>query len=743
MRTTRLWRQWICRALVPALFTLASGPAAAAADQLSGVIVDQSGRVIPRAYVRVIGPAGEGAGTFADESGRFRLPWTSSGECRVQAVLAGFETTSVPCGGGREELQIVLPVAPVRESTIVTATRTAVPTSQIGATATVFGEEDLERRQTSLIADLLTATPGAMVVRSGPPGALTSLFVRGGESDYNKVLLDGIPLNEPGGTFYFSNLSTENLERVEILRGAYSSLFGSDAMGSVVQLFTRRAGGTRPRATAQFDGGNLDTLHANATVAGGAGRLDYSFGAARFASDNRTLNSRFENTTATLNVGVALPAHAVLRSIWRTERGHAGTPGPTAYGRPDRDAFSDRDDLVGSISIDQQSGSFRQRGAYSRASSRQQSTNLSIDPSYRATFAGQTAIFLSTDFPNDSVNDGARHHASYQADIRIASGAAWGDHLLTGLVDWNGERAEARDRLAGTLTNNSRDNVGVAVQEQMLWPRAFVTLGARVERNDSFGTAAVPRATVVYVVHPSSGSFGDTQVKASISKGIKEPTMLESFSLSPFFLGSPTLRPERSRSIEAGVVQRLARDRAKIEVSVFHNRFSDVISLVPTNPATFESQYANVGVTRARGVEATTDVSPAGAFHFRGGYTFLDTRILASERPDDIVFGLGRPAFRRPRHSGYVGFSYARDRITADLNGVFVGAFADSDFGLFDPPFLENRGHRTWDARATARVMPHATVLIAIDNLANADYSEPIGYQSLLRTVRVGLRFAF
>jgi outer membrane cobalamin receptor len=741
MRTTRLWRQWICRAVFPALFTLASGSAAAAADHISGVIVDQSGRVIPRAYVRIIGLAGDAVGGFADESGRFRLP-LPRGECRVQAALAGFETTSVPCGGG-EELRIVLAVAPVRESTIVTATRTPVPTSQIGATATVFAEQDLERRQTPLIADLLTATPGAMVVRSGARGALTSFFVRGGESDYNKVLLDGIPLNEPGGTFYFSNLTTENLERVEILRGAYSSLFGSDAMGSVVQLFTRRATGSRPQATAQFDGGNLDTLHATANVSGGAGRLDYSLGAARFASDNRAPNSRFENTTATLNVGVAVAPHAVLRTIWRTERGQAGTPGPTAYGRPDLDAFSDRVDLVGSISIDQQSNSFRHRGVYSHASSRQQSTNLLVDAPYRATFEGRTASRLSTDFQNDSVNDVARHHASYQADIRIASAAAWGEHLLTGLVDWNGERAEARDRLADTLTNNSRDNWGVALQEQMMWPRAFVTLGARLERNDSFGTVVVPRATAVYVVHPSTGSVGDTQVKASIGKGIKEPTMLESFSVSPFFLGNPSLRPERSRSIEAGVVQRLARDRAKVEISVFHNRFSDVISLVPTNPATFESQYANVGVTHARGVEATADISPVRAFHIRGGYTFLDTKVLASERPDDVVFGLGRPAFRRPRHSGYVGLSYSRDRITADLNGVFVGPFADSDFGLFNPPFLENPGHRTWDARATVRVVPHATALIAVDNLTNADYSEPIGYQPLLRTVRVGLRFAF
>src|SRR5438034_300993 len=134
-------------------------------------------------------------------------------------------------------------MAPGHEDVVVTATRTAAPSDQVGASVSTFTADELQRRDTSLVSDLLRTAPGAMVVQSGAPGAVTSLFVRGGESNYNKVLLDGIPLNEPGGSFYFSNLTTENLDRVEVVRGAYSSLFGSDAMGSVIQLFTKRADG--------------------------------------------------------------------------------------------------------------------------------------------------------------------------------------------------------------------------------------------------------------------------------------------------------------------------------------------------------------------------------------------------------------------------------------------------------------------------------------------------------------------
>jgi vitamin B12 transporter len=165
----------------------------------------------------------------------------------------------------------------------------------------------------------LMATPGSMLVRNGGPGAVTSLFVRGGESDYNKVLLDGVPLNEPGGTFYLTNLTTENLERVEIVRGAYSSLFGSDAMASVIQLFTKRGdrAARRPTLSAQIDGGTYQTFHEHASVSGATERFDYSFGAARFDSDNRVPNCALGNTTLSANVGVPIGGMASMRFIGR------------------------------------------------------------------------------------------------------------------------------------------------------------------------------------------------------------------------------------------------------------------------------------------------------------------------------------------------------------------------------------------------------------------------------------------
>jgi outer membrane cobalamin receptor len=742
-----VWLAAACRLVLvfAAVASVATRPLAAQ-DAVGGVVLDPSGRPVPRAYVRASSRAGEElAAGFADENGRFRLTVANIADCRIVASLAGFQPAVESCAPART-LRLRLALAPVHEAVLVSATRTEAPTSQVGASATVFTAEDLQRRQQPLLADLLRRTPGAMVVRSGAPGAQTSLFVRGGESNYNKVLLDGVPLNEPGGTFYFNHLTTQDLERVEIIRGAYSSLFGSDAMASVVHLFTRRGeAGSGPRAHAQVDGGTHGTWHASTSVSGAAGPIDYSLGAARYASDDGTPNSGFNNSTLTANAGVRLTADATLRVVARTEFERVGTPGQTAFGRPDLDAFFDRDDAVLSVGFDQAiTGGYRQRASYGLASSAQTSTNLTADPPFTAAFGDRTASFPSTDFTFDSFSRLRRHHASYQGDWRLGADER-GAHILTLLADWDGERALLENRLSPDRITAARDNMGFSVQHQMLWPRLFATVGGRLERNENFGTAVVPRGTIVVVARESTGRAGDLRVKASGGRGIKEPTILQSFSPSPYFRGNPNLEPERARSVEIGIEQRLAGNRVKLEATWFDNRYQDIISLRTTDPATYEGQYFNVGLTSARGLEVAATGVPGRALEVRTGYTFLDSEILESTSPFDEVFRQGQWAFRRPRHSGYAGMTLVWDRLTAEASGVFVGRYVDSDFGLFTPPLYGNMnpGHTVWDADVTYRFTARVSAIFTVDNLADADYMEPFGYRPYGRIARAGLRLDY
>jgi len=717
----------------------------AAARDVSGTIVDESGRAVPRAYVRALDAAGkEIAGLFADESGRFQFTITDD-DCRVEASLTGFTTGGARCGDA-QPLRLTLGVAPIQETVIVTATRTETPASQIGASVTAFTAADLAERRVPLVADLLRSSPGATVIRTGAPGGVTSLFVRGGESSYNKVLLDGMPLNEPGGTFNFSALTTEGLERLEIARGAQSALFGSDAMSSVVQLITKRGDG-KPQASGTIEAGTYNTVRGGASVAGRSRGIDYSFGAWGMNTDNREPNSAFTDTTLSSSVGAALGASATLRGIVRSQLQHNGTPGQTAFGRPDLDAFFDQTNTAAGVAFDQQlTTRLRQRANYGFTVLHQQSTNLVADPPYTPRYGNRVAPFAFSDFTFDSFSNLHRHHASYQADVRLANDAVHGNQLLTVLADWDGERATLEDRLGHAATPASRDNVGVAAQHQAIWRRLIVTASGRVEHNDSFGTAAVPRVSAVAVMHEAEGPrapFGETRLRAAGGLGIKEPTILQSFSPSPFFRGNPDLLPEKSRSIEAGLEQRLAADRVRLELTWFDNRYRNLISTRTTNPASFEAAYFNIGNTKARGLEFTGDAAPLAGLHVRGGYTLLSSEIVDSTSPSSAVLQAGRPLFRRPRNSGFFGVNWNRGPFGADLAGVFIGGYVDSDFSSLNPPILEHDSYTTWDARFSYAIVRAAVALLSIDNLANADYMEPLGYPALGRAVRAGIRVGF
>ena len=713
----------------------------ASAGSVTGVVVDSSGRPVPRALVRVVTRDGAPAGSiFTEADGTFTLATAPDG-CRLRASLPGFQPASGECRTDAP-VKLTLGVAPVAENIIVSATRTDAPSGQVASAVTVFDAAEIERKQEPPLADLLRGAPGTTVVRSGAPGGVTSLFVRAGESNYTKVLLDGIPLNEPGGAFNLSNITTENLERVEFVRGANSALYGSDAMTGVIQLITRRGAQAKPDVRFGVEGGTFSTGRASAGVSAKVGRFDYSADVAGFTTDNQAPNNEFRNATLSGSAGGALGHGVTLRFVGRAERGRSGTPGQVAFGRPDLDAFYQRHDGVWGAAFDQNAGAFHQHAGYGLAISHQASTNLLLDPPYTPSFEGRTAPFQFSDFAFDSHTDLRRHHASYQADGTIATTGA-GTHVETALVDWDGERAILTDALAKTSVPASRDNIGVTLQHQALWSRAFVTAGVRFEHNDSFGNATVPRVSAAWYARKGDDAIGATRLSASAGRGIKEPTVLQSFSPNPFFLGNPDLQPERiNRALEVGVDQRLARDRVKLDVSWFDNRYRNIIATKTLSFSPFRSQYFNIGLTRARGAELSADIALVSGFRAKTGYTFTDSQILESTSTS-AVFKAGNWAFRRPRHSGFLDLAWTGARASIDLSGTFSGRRVDSDFSSLVPAILENGGYAQWDVRALARLTRGFSLTGAIDNLTDSHRMEPLGYPILGRAIRFGVRARF
>ena len=628
------------------------------------------------------------------------------------------------------------PPITIQESVVVTATGRETPESNVGASITVLDRQDIEQRHALSTIDLLRTIPGIVAVRTGGIGNLTGVFVRGGESTYNKVLLDGVPLNEPGGTFNFATLSPENIERIEVLRGAHSALFGSDAMASVIQLFSARPEAGRPQIHLTIDGGTFDTAHLAAGAGARAGGLEYSVFSSYLHTDNQEPNNENKTSTVAGNVTRSLRSGASVRFLGRGEFGRAGTPGTTAFSRPDMDAFFRHRDGSVRGGWNQPLGSrVTQQTSYAYIITKYRSTNLVTDRPYTPRF-GDLVGFPSSDFLYDSETELGRHHVEYRADAAVGR-----NQTLTAAFAYDGER--------GVLTNHrstaapqrpKRNNTGTTVQYEVIAPRVSIVGGIRFENNGSFGFYAAPRVAVSWLARAGNEGIGATRLRGSAGRGIKEPQFIQSYSPSPSFLGNPDLKPERSRGFDLGIEQRFAGDRAAVEAIYFANHFDDLISLGPFDPVTFNARYENIGETRASGLELAGTAIVAGALRLSGGYTLLDSKVIRSISSSPI-FAPGRQLYRRPRHSGSMQLSYSRDRVGLAVGGVFVGSRVDSDFNF--PTVSSNEGYATWNASGELRATRRTSGFVTVDNLFDSEYMEPLGYPALGRTVRVGIRTRF
>ena len=655
---------------------------------------------------------------------------------RLRGPVSAFLSLLIPIAARAQTGPAQTPPT-IHETVVVTATGREMPESKVGASITVLDREQIEQRHALSTIDLLRTIPGVVAVRAGGVGNLTGVFVRGGESTYNKVLLDGMPLNEPGGSFNFASLSPENIERIEVLRGAHSALFGSDAMASVIHLFSVRPESSRPQLNLTVDGGTYNTAHLAVGAGARNGGVEYSVFGSHLRTDNREPNNESKTSTVSVSLTRLLQSGASARFLGRGEFGRAGTPGTTAFGRPDMDAFFRHRD--GSVlgGWNQPLGSrVTQQTSYSYIITKYLSRNLVTDPPYTARFGTLVAAFPSSDFLYDSETELERHHFEYRADAVVAR-----NQVLTAAFAYDGER--------GVLTNHrstaapqrpERNNTGTTVQYEATAERVSVVGGIRFENNGSFGFYVAPRLAVSWLAGTGNGEFGATRVRASVGRGIKEPLFIQSYSPSPSFLGNPNLAPERSRGFDVGVEQRFAGDRAAIEVTYFANHFDDLISLGPFDPVTFNAQYENIGETRASGFELMGTAIAKGGVRVSGGYTLLESKVIRSIS-SSTIFAPGRALYRRPRHSGSLQASYSRNRVSLALGAVFVGSRVDTDFNF--PTISSNEGYAAWNASGEVRVAGRTAAFVTIDNLADRDYMEPLGYRGLGRAVRAGIRARF
>lgn len=620
---------------------------------------------------------------------------------------------------------IVYPVAGVT----ATALRSLQPAAAVPLSVSVLSGADLRARGVRSLAEALDDLPGITVVETGSFGGTTSLFVRGGESDYVRVLIDGVPVNAPGGGLDLAHLGTENVDRIEVVRGPGSVLYGSDAVAAVIEVHTRSGEGPA-RTEVRVRGGSFGTMDLAASVAGASGRLSYSASGSSFDTDGAlAFNNDYRNTEVggRLDFEAGAATSLSLSARHSDHDFHYPTDGTGAL--VDRNQFTAGSRTV--LSLDARRGFGAARAEL----------NLGLHD----TDGGIRDAF---DDAEDSESLRTDDHARrLVADGRVHVGVGRRTTLtLGGLVESESLRTKLESQSAfGPFESASDDDRGTrAAYAQVIAtpaPRVSVTAGVRHEDNDAFGGFTTWRAGAAWT------PLGGLRLRASAGTGFKEPTFFENFAEGGV-RGNPDLVPEQSRSRELGVDLATTDRRASISFTAFDQRFTDLIDFTFAPPREDDPNYFNIARADARGLEVSGRAALGGGVTLDADYTWLDTEVLdpGFDATQDAQFAPGRPLLRRPSHawSGRLAWR-SGGATTLSLEGRRVGERDDQDFRDFPARRVKLPAFFVLDAAAEVPLLrrrgrPGLAATLRVDNLLDEDYRNPFGFDARGITVLAGVR---
>lgn len=663
-------------------------------------------------------------------------------------------------GGETKALAARMELEPLSASVVVTAEAEPLQVQQTTAPVEVITKEELLQRQSKMLVDALQYSSGISIGRTGPEGGTASIFLNGGNSSYTKVLVDGTPVNEPGNAVDFSNFTLDNIDKVEIVRGAESAIYGSDAVAGVVQVFTHR--GTTPTPEVQLfgEGGTFGTGRGGAQISGLLGDFDYSAAGSYFETDGPENENYFINRTLSGNFGYRISEDNQLRLTLRNNTSNAQTPGQVLLEPPNLDEHTDYGFFSAGARWDFATGKHwhhKLSGVESR--NRELTANpiqsfYATDPNAfcpqdpNAPNAVATAEFC--DFPFTSKNLYNRASVNVQSSFLLSNFAA------TGGYQYEVENGSLTLLSAGHVRRNNQ--AGYLDFRYSPHPRASISFGARAEANGNFGTRVVPRVGVSLALLQGRGFWGETRFRAFYGEGIKEPRFDQLYNDTFGDFGNPNLKPEASKTWSAGLEQNLADGHVKLTGEYFSNRFYDLISfafcsplappatgntcgvIIPNAPPNF-GFFFNTDRARARGTNLTVDSQPVRWLRLKGTYTYDDSLVLKAPNSFDPSQIPGNRLARRPVNSGAISLLAGWRRFTGSLAGYFTGHRTDTDFlGL---GLTRTAGYARFDLATSYNFGRGMSSYIRVQNLFDKQYQDALGFPALGREVRVGMNYRF
>jgi outer membrane cobalamin receptor len=723
-----------------------------------GTVTDPAGARVPHARVVLAGPLSVAAITETSAEGEFAFDLVPPGRYEIRVAAEGFRSEPVvveAAAGEVARVAVELHVSAVAESVVVSAAQVELPLARAADSVTVISSADLRAGQFETVADALRLVPGLTVSRNGGRGAVTSLFPRGGESDFSLVMVDGVKANAFGGGYDFSTLSASQVERIEVVRGPESALFGADAIGAVVQVVTRHGG--RPQVEGLVEGGSFGTSRVGGGTWGSHASWSWGASAERTSSDGfdgvapatgeLVSNDDFLSTSVAFLAGWRAANGADIRGSARFVSGDRGYPGP--YGSNPIGAYAAVDRLSRGVTSTRQVGG-RWTQPFSAGGRRLRQTvsasyfdlasdftsayGLSASTSSRETVRAQTDVDVSGSLALSGGVEALREQATNTYITAEQSGPVPIRRSVAGLF------AEARYQPASPFTITGGVRVERIVRDQLApnpdpWsPRPAFPADARTSVN--------PRFSAAYLLAGSrTGTVGWTRIHAAAGTGIRPPDALE-----VAFTDNPGLKPERSRSVEAGVDQAMLHERLVVSATAFLNRYDDLI--VAVGPALADaSRYRtdNISNAESQGAELSASLRAGWGLSARVSYTFLDTEILAVDHVGTAPppFHVGDPLLRRPRHLAALDLSFARGPLTAfgHVGSRSHTLDVEPTYGTYGGLFI-NPGFSSVDVGASWRIVPAVEVVGRIGNLFDRYYEETYGFPALGRNATIGVRIA-
>ena len=596
---------------------------------------------------------------------------------------------------------------------VVTATKVATPSEQIGASISVVNGDDFQPYHYPTVDEALRNVPGVEIRRSGSYGKTSSITIRGANANQVQVLVDGVRVKSPTlGQVDLSDLSPDLIERIEIIRGAQSTLYGADAIGGVVNIITRKGSGGPFQASVQQEVGNYDTLASRATVTGAWKILNYALSASHFESNGQFPNDGTDVNALSARVGATLPLDSSIDFIFRYNKNDTGVPVKPVFPGPqpivpiiNPNAKQQSETTIYSLQAKTRPVEWWQtQGRLSRYEN-SQGFQDPADPGF------------PFDFPTFSQVDVVRKEAEWVNSFFIGK---WS----TSSVGLEYRREEGENK---GVFRAATETYSVFFEQQLrFFDRLFITGGFRVEDNSVFGTTTTERGSVAFVIKETG-----TRLHGSAGTGFRAPTFNDLFF--PDF-GNPNLQPEKSLSYDFGVDQKLWKDRIRLGLTYFQSNFTNLITCCVSIPTAPFGGPVNVGRARSAGIEFTSEVDLLPNLVASLNYTYTDSENLATDRPLP----------REPRHRWNIGLTWEPIARLSLFTQVHVVSEQFETFGE-----VYNSGYTRVDLGGTWRILEQMGWLkkleltARIQNLLNEGYAEVRGFPALGINALVGLRASF